>query len=241
MYVIFLILLFAMLVIIATISFLSEKKFSGTYISEKIKCNDYLQSIAFLWGCVIVILIMCLIGEISFDDIGIRTVSFNYNTWFTATTLIISGLFVAYLVYQSVSLLVSPKAREEAKKLDTGEGASLLLPRTKKEKKLFTLICISAGVCEEIIFRGFLVFLLHAIFPSISIVLIVLISSLIFGCSHLYQGVPGVLKTGAAGVVLICLVIVTNSLIPAIILHFLIDFSSVFLLSEDNHSPQAQT
>jgi membrane protease YdiL (CAAX protease family) len=214
---------------------LSEKKDRDVVITEKIKCRGYCQSIALLWGLASVVFMLCFIGKISLEDIGLRRISFNYNIWFTVTILILSGLALAFLLRQSILLLTSAKAREDAKKqIVAGEGVGQVLPRTKKEKWLFTLMSFSAGTCEEIIFRGFLVFLLQTVFPGLPIYLIVLIQIVIFGFFHLYQGLQGVVKTGITGAFLMCLVLVTDSLILAMLLHFLIDFSSAFILSEED-------
>lgn len=43
----------------------------------------------------------------------------------------------------------------------------------------------------------------------------------------------GVIKTGAVGMILVLLYLVTDSLVPGIILHFLIDYSSAFLIREE--------
>jgi membrane protease YdiL (CAAX protease family) len=63
------------------------------------------------------------------------------------------------------------------------------------------------------------------------IYLIVLIQSVIFGFFHIYQGLQGVIKTGIGGALFMCLVLVADSLIPAMLLHFFFDFSSAILLS----------
>ena len=234
MHIVFLSLLFILLAVMMMVAAWSEKKYRGVVITEKIKCRGYCQSIALLWGFVLVIFIMCLIGNISLEEIGLRLISFKYNIWFSAVTLILSGLLLAFLSYQTILLLISAKSREEAKKqIATGEGAGQSLPQTKKEKWLFSFLSLSAGICEEIIFRGFLLFLLQAIFPAIPIYLIVLIPSVIFGIFHLYQGLPGIIKTGVLGALLLCVVLVTDSLILAMLLHFLGDLSSTFILSEE--------
>ena len=115
---------------------------------------------------------------------------------------------------------------------DSNQGAIGVLPRTKKEKYLFSLLALSAGICEEIIFRGFLVFLVLAIFPSVPIYLVILISTLIFGIAHAYQGLQGVISTGLLAVMFMCLFLVTDCLIFPMLLHFIIDFSATFILSE---------
>ena len=200
--------------------------------AEKLKCGTYYQILGGLWGAVIVVLTVCFVVGASPEDIGFRPISFNYGFWFTAITLVLSGLFFAYGLRQIISSLMSAKFREAAEKQMEDSVLNAILPRSKKEKRVFVFLSFSAGVCEEIIYRGLMLFVLYAMFPDIPIFLVVLISGLLFGISHIYQGVQGVIMTAIIGALLMCLFLVTNSLILVMMLHFFHDFSATFLLSE---------
>ena len=141
-----------------------------------------------------------------------------------------------------ISYLVSEKKREEIKnqilnpKQENNYNevmANIALPRTLKEKKYFFGVALTAGICEEIIFRGLLLYLLQALFPSFSIIFILIIACSIFGVGHLYQGITGIIKTTLVGVLFCCIYIVTDSLILGIIGHFIMDFSSAFLFRDE--------
>ena len=54
----------------------------------------------------------------------------------------------------------------------------------------------------------------------------VVLSSLIFGLGHAYQGLTGILKTGSIGLALALLTVFSGSLYIAIILHTVLDMSS---------------
>ena len=158
-------------------------------------------------------------------------ISFNYNIWFTSITLALSGLVFAFFVYRLIGSLVSEKIREKlAAEVEASEAT--IIPRTKKEKRFWAIISFSAGTCEEIVFRGFLVFLLQAVFPDISIVVIMLATFVTFGLGHIYQGLQGVISTGILAVLFMSLFLVTGSLIFPMILHFILDLSQTFVLSE---------
>ena len=232
LYIVFLAIFLAFVIFVTVNGFLDNKKPKDAIVTEKMKCKDYILSIAVLWGTTLAVFIMSVIGNISPADLGFRPISFNCNIWFTAVILILSGLAFAYLIYQTISLLTRPKWREKQALTGT-QGALAILPRTKKEKWFYTLLSFSAGVCEEIFYRGFLVFLLYAIFPDMPIYLIVLITAVMFGVSHFYQGVNGIISTGLVGAALMCLFLVTNSLILPILLHFFMDVSSAFVLTEE--------
>ena len=132
MYIIFLIVLLIPFIVLIVQTVLG-KKTENTVVSEKTQCKGFIQSIAFLWSVTFGIFIMCLIGNISLEDIGFRQISFKYNVWFTTVTLALSGLALAYFLFQLVASLVSSKYREKLL-ADSHQGSIGALPRTKKEK-----------------------------------------------------------------------------------------------------------
>ena len=233
MYIVFLAVLLIMFTIISVIGALKEKKRKGVIITEKIQCRHYIHIIAFLWGYTLIVFIMSFIANISFADIGFRQISFNYNIWFTSITLALSGLVFAFYMYRLIGSLVSEKMREKLAAEVEATAGGTVLPRTKKEKRFWALISFSAGTCEEIIYRGFLVFLLQAIFPDISVVIIILATFVAFGLGHLYSGLQGVIGTGLLGVLFMSLFLVSGSLILPMILHVTLDFGQTFVLSEE--------
>lgn len=99
---------------------------------------------------------------------------------------------------------------------------SALLPVTAREKYLWTGIAISAGICEEIVFRGWLLATLHGIF-ALGGTTLVLIAAAIFGLAHEYQQIAGMLLTAVAGALFCVLYIKTGSLVVPILLHILLD------------------
>ena len=73
--------------------------------------------------------------------------------------------------------------------------------------KLMPRIWLGAAICEEIVFRGFLIGRLEVAFggPSrIAIAAAVLLSSVLFGFAHTYQGPTGILITGVLGLIFAC-------------------------------------
>ncbi len=99
---------------------------------------------------------------------------------------------------------------------------SALLPATAREKYLWTALAFSAGICEEIVFRGWLLPTLQGIFALGGMALI-LIASALFGLAHAYQRITGMLLTALAGVLFCVLYIKTGSLLVPILLHILVD------------------
>ncbi|HEV2131521.1 MAG TPA: CPBP family intramembrane glutamic endopeptidase [Longimicrobiaceae bacterium] len=96
-----------------------------------------------------------------------------------------------------------------------------ILPRTVGEKVAFVGVSITAGVCEELVFRGFLIPAASVAFGSIG--LAVLLSSAVFGLLHAYQGVIGIVRTGILGFLLVIPLLATGSLLPSILAHTALD------------------
>jgi len=105
-----------------------------------------------------------------------------------------------------------------------------LIPVTGRERLLFAGVAVSAGICEEIVFRGWLLFTLHRSLGFTGTALILLAAAL-FGFCHLYQGVTGVIATTLAGALLCVLYIGTGTLLVPIVLHSLIDLRMAVLPS----------
>ena len=236
---VFLLLLFLVYVLVMAIwGYLNAKKLIGKKFTENEKIKNYREDLIVGWIPVFVLIPICLFFKINLQDIGFRLINFNYNIWFTVITLVISICVFAHFIIQIIAYLVSEKHREKIKtellKPENEFMHNVMLPRNIKEKKYWFGISLTAGICEETIFRGLLLFLLQALFPNLSIVFIIIIASVIFGVEHLYQGITGIIKTTIGGIVFCCLYVVTNSLIIGIIGHFLMDFSSAFLLREEN-------
>lgn len=105
---------------------------------------------------------------------------------------------------------------------------SFMLPVTWQEFRHFLFLAFSAGISEEVIFRGFLVSYLNKVLvgwpgqPWLAII----IPGLAFAASHIYQGWWAVLKISALAVCFGYIFLLTGSLLPVIVLHVLIDVIS---------------
>lgn len=103
------------------------------------------------------------------------------------------------------------------------EFADPLIPHTPAERRMFMLVSITAGVCEEVLFRGFVLWY-FAVWTHPILALV--ISSVLFGFGHIYLGLAHVPRTALVGMILGVLVLATGSLYPAIIIHAALDLNS---------------
>jgi membrane protease YdiL (CAAX protease family) len=132
------------------------------------------------------------------------------------------------LALPAVMAAFSPKVRDRL--LAQFDTIDFFLPRTTEELRWFVLVCITAGVCEEVLYRGFLIAYL-AVWPlKASGLTAILFSSLMFGTAHLYQGVKGIVVTGIVGLVMAILFLWTGNLILPMVFHTLIDLRAWFIL-----------
>lgn len=112
-----------------------------------------------------------------------------------------------------------------------------LLPSTRAEWPGFASLAITAGVCEELLFRGFVTWAIGHWLPSAWETL--LVQGALFGLAHAYQGTRGVLTTGAVGVFMGLLVWITGSLWAPMILHAAMDLQAGDLLLRVNEAAPA--
>ena len=90
-------------------------------------------------------------------------------------------------------------------------------------------LSITAGVCEEAAFRGYIMTRIKGLFPGTGWALPVLLSSLSFAAGHSYQGVAGLILLFVYGLMFCGLFLYTKSLWPGILAHFIQDFSAIFI------------
>lgn len=101
-----------------------------------------------------------------------------------------------------------------------------LIPHRAEEWRWFVGLSVSAGICEELLFRGFIVW---ALTPAVGLYAAAAVSATAFGLGHFYQGNQFGMKASIVGVGLGILALVTGSIIPGMVLHALIDLGSGYI------------
>lgn len=104
-----------------------------------------------------------------------------------------------------------------------------LVPQSRREKLLYIGVCFTAGICEELIFRGFLISTLRA--ASHSTVMAVVLSAGAFGLAHAHQNAAGALRATLLALVLSVPLLVTGSLYPGIAAHVIVDLAAGFWIA----------
>jgi membrane protease YdiL (CAAX protease family) len=95
-----------------------------------------------------------------------------------------------------------------------------LAPRTADERRMFSVLAVSAGLCEELLYRGFALWYFTSLAGPVAGFAL---AAVLFGLAHLYLGRMHAVRTAIVGAVFGLLVIGTGSLWLAIVLHTAMD------------------
>jgi membrane protease YdiL (CAAX protease family) len=154
--------------------------------------------------------------------VGLSGLSFSWQD--IAFGLIAAfGFFGIYLIWQ----IIKSCACKRAQSSESGSDLIGLLP--KKWLPLigvFMIISLEAGLLEEIFFRGIVQSHIAALYTTSSAVVL---SGILFGVAHFYQGVSGILGTSALGIWLGMTYAVTGNLLVPVVGHYLGDFACMML------------
>jgi CAAX protease family protein len=102
--------------------------------------------------------------------------------------------------------------------------AERLLPGKTVELAPYCALAVTAGVCEEFLYRGFAMAALSR--AGIATWAVVIITSIFFGLAHAYQGKGGIVGTGLMGFLFAGCRLMTGSLIPAMAWHAAVDIAA---------------
>lgn len=114
---------------------------------------------------------------------------------------------------------------------------SALMPRTAAERRAFAGLAVTAGVCEEVLYRGVLLAVAVAVAPGLGPWRLVLVSALAFAVAHTYQGVAGMVTSFVLGGSLAVLLLGSGSLLLPVLYHVLVDLR-VLVLAVDRTPPR---
>ena len=114
-----------------------------------------------------------------------------------------------------------------------GQSVAYLIPRTDDEFRTFISVGITAGIVEELVYRGFMLWYLSAFVPLWAATIL---SSLLFGLAHTYQGPKGIPRTAFVGLAFAWLYVLAGSLWIPMALHALVDILQVQMVYRANRS-----
>lgn len=195
-----------------------------TSADPRVRVRSYQKIVAYLWAMTIV-----LLATVPFRQLvtapQISAALTERAAGFSIPILI--GLAAGLLL---PVILASRSPEERAKALGPLRAIAFFLPRTREERAWFAAVCVSAGICEEVIFRGFLIRYLDALPLGLNLWGAVIASAVIFGINHGYQGWKGMVVTSILALVFTALFLLTGSLWIPIAMHALLDLRILVIL-----------
>ncbi|HOC01089.1 MAG TPA: type II CAAX endopeptidase family protein [Verrucomicrobiota bacterium] len=179
----------------------------------------YRRSMIELWLLTSLVLSWWLWSGRAATAVGLGLPS-GWGFWIGAILTI--GLAIV-LGRQVATVRSSAEARAQVLKQFSGVPG-LMVPRDRHERRLWMGLSLTAGLCEEVLYRGFLIWYLMMLLPAMAAVLL---AAIVFGAAHLYLGWGvGVLRATIVGVVLGVAYLVTGTLWVPMALHAIVDVTS---------------
>jgi len=175
---------------------------------EQARHARYARSMLILWGMTwLAIYALSLWGQRP-ADVG----------WVPPTNpLFAYGVVLGLIALIAVASLRRPRLPSG----DYSERIRLIAPMTVVDWLWFVPVALSAGICEEFLYRGYA---LHVVAQLTHDVWIgVIVSTAAFGLAHFYQGWRGVIGTAIFGLLFALVIVTWQSLWPCMIGHALQD------------------
>ena len=196
--------------------------FEGRYYVERAKAGLPAERIRFYrqtafseWLFLILLVAVWIDFGRPISDLGFTSVG-GAGFWAAA---VLCAAAVAFMVHTWRSLRTA-SAEEKQKHAESFGELTSFIPHTRRELHNFYGVSITAGIVEEIIYRGFLIWYFGQYMPVWAAVIV---SSVAFGLGHSYQGPKGVMKVSIIGLVFGALYVISGSIWLPIIAHALLD------------------
>lgn len=175
----------------------------------------YAQTMAAQWAAFVLLLGGWWLLERPFVWLGV------HGTWGTGFAVVAALGTVTLLALGVVAFRVRG-ASEDAKRAQREKLGDLkpLVPQDDRDLRVFFGLSLTAGVVEELLYRGFVLWVLFQWMPVWSAIVL---SSVAFGLAHSYQGLSGMLRTGAIGLIFALLFVASGSIWLPMLFHALFD------------------
>lgn len=185
----------------------------------------YRRLLVLEWGLVALVAgVVAVAPEVGWGQLGLRLPDRAPGVLAVAL-----GVFVVAFLVLSTGVLRTSARRDTPTGALGSPAVVALVPRTDVERRWFGLVAVTAGCCEEVLYRGFFLAVVLAFLPGASDLVLVLLSALAFGLAHAYQRLAGIITTGVLGAILAYLYVGTGTLLAPIVVHAAIDLRILWL------------
>lgn len=205
------------------------KRYRSTVRRQRLLRKWLLQSFAWLGGAAVILLVVVwqFVGPFLAGVEGWPAMVLLRDSIESGGSLVRGFIIGAAIALAGVLVFAIFWAKPQDE-IETLGDIEALLPRNRAELKYGWLLSINAGVVEELLFRLALPAALFAVTGSA--VGSVVVSLVVFGAMHAYQGIGGVLGTLVFGAIMMAIFLLTGSILWPIIVHALFDLRSLVLI-----------
>ena len=182
------------------------------------RTKEYIWGMTSQWGLTIALIAAWWWTGRPIREIGLRLPD-TASAWSWSLLIAVGG--IAFFVQQARAALKSSDTKAKVREhIESQPGLRALLPATPRELRVFVSVAITAGICEEVLYRGYLLWYLQSLMPWSAAVVTTIV---VFGVAHVYQGVRGIFSTGVAGAIAMATYLLTGSLLAPMVLHTALD------------------
>jgi uncharacterized protein len=191
-----------------------NKLIARSKISAEDRLSIYASTIAFQWVLSGVIAWRSIARFLTPENLGLAMHSPGLTAVVTAGMAIALCSLQYFGIRRIASMPVEATSRMR-------EISLRLMPRTLIEALAFSALAVTAAVCEEFIYRGFVYAVLQTTTGSVAVAIVA--SSALFSLAHLYQGRKGLVSTFILGLAFAISRWATGNLVAATVTHLAVD------------------
>ncbi|MFI7042927.1 CPBP family intramembrane glutamic endopeptidase [Streptosporangium sandarakinum] len=140
-----------------------------------------------------------------------------------------AGMLVGAAIASAVAVLMAVRMNRAGRPVPGQAAFRAMLPRTPAERRGALALSVSAGICEEIVYRGLLIALGTRVL-GLPLPVAAGLALAVFVAGHLYQGWRGMAMVTLVGLGLTVLYLRTGNLLLPILLHAVADIRSLLLV-----------
>jgi membrane protease YdiL (CAAX protease family) len=184
---------------------------------SQVRRSVYRNAMLVLWALSVIVLLVWVVAGRDARALGL---AFRPNAGLIGGA--VGAVIMTVVLWRHrAAAIADPEALAEVRR--RMGHLELMLPHDRVEWRPFWRLAITAGLCEELLYRGYLTwYFSHVVswWPA------GLLAALAFGLGHAYQGPRGILMTGIVGAFLFAMYAFTGSLFVSMALHALMDLHS---------------
>jgi membrane protease YdiL (CAAX protease family) len=181
---------------------------------RRLKHARYSRAMVILWAITALALYALRLYGLGPADVGVRAPN---EPWEYCAGLIVPAFFVFI------------NAGRQTVSSDYLRKVGRVIPVDASDWIWFVPLSATAGLCEEFLYRGYALTQIGALTGSLAAG--VVLSTAAFGLAHVYQGRMGVVGTSITGALYAAVFLLTGSVVPCMIGHFVQDIFGGLALS----------